>query len=451
MMQGGIIALTLTVLILPGFVAAQSGDNIGWNTVVAIGWTTEHANEFFETLFGSRNYTKQEVSLSIAGNMSGSNSCKTNYHFGSTGQRSKSIKYRFKFYPNGNGDDNRVICSKNESINSADECIAAARALGYNIEGVETRTGADWAAHGCFQYGVQFYFFDNNIYRLHPSPTSKYIHRKYICKANPVQEASGVDIPLSSKMTITQSKAKCPTVLYFNVGGGKRQPFECFLHVLTNCFPFVYIEDEKQELDRDINARALLAAFCPRNFYNKPYIHHNRAIICEPLSMRQKVDKATYVNFQNMNRNILRPISNLTIIQIGAHVGNTINDPIFEMADENMNLILIEPVPFLFKQLKRNYMMRLPQHFDRITFINKAVSDYVGKIKFTFPSRKNDFTKLPFWVSQIGSVDPQHLKKHVPDLLLENLEVATTTVNEIVRNSKLDELYLLKIDAEGMD
>ena len=105
MMQGGIIALTLTVLILPGFVAAQSGDNIGWNTVVAIGWTTEHANEFFETLFGSRNYTKQEVSLSIAGNMSGSNSCKTNYHFGSTGQRSKSIKYRFKFYPNGNGDD----------------------------------------------------------------------------------------------------------------------------------------------------------------------------------------------------------------------------------------------------------------------------------------------------------------------------------------------------------
>ena len=91
MMQGGIIALTLTVLILPGFVAAQSGDNIGWNTVVAIGWTTEHANEFFETLFGSKNYTKQEVSLSIAGNMSGSNSCKTNYHFGSTGQRSYGV------------------------------------------------------------------------------------------------------------------------------------------------------------------------------------------------------------------------------------------------------------------------------------------------------------------------------------------------------------------------
>ena len=109
MMRGGIIALTLIVLILPGFIAAQSGDNIGLNTVVAIGWTTEHANEFFETLFGSKNYTKQEVSLSIAGNMSGSNSCKTNYHFGSTGQRSKSIKYRFKFYPNGNGDENSVI------------------------------------------------------------------------------------------------------------------------------------------------------------------------------------------------------------------------------------------------------------------------------------------------------------------------------------------------------
>ena len=32
-------------------------------------------------------------------------------------------------------------------------------------------------------------------------------------------------------------------------------------------------------------------------------------------------------------------IPNKTIIQIGSHVGNTINDPIFEMADENTNLM----------------------------------------------------------------------------------------------------------------
>ena len=44
-----------------------------------------------------------------------------------------------------------------------------------------------------------------------------------------------------------------------------------------------------------------------------------------------------------------------TIIQIGSHVGKTCNDPIFNVVDNNTKLILVEPVPFLFEQLKINY------------------------------------------------------------------------------------------------
>jgi hypothetical protein len=46
---------------------------------------------------------------------------------------------------------------------------------------------------------------------------------------------------------------------------------------------------------------------------------------------------------------------NKTIIQIGSHVGNTCNDPIFNIVDNDTNLILVEPVPYLFEQL--NYRL----------------------------------------------------------------------------------------------
>ena len=45
---------------------------------------------------------------------------------------------------------------------------------------------------------------------------------------------------------------------------------------------------------------------------------------------------------------------NKTIIQIGSHVGNTCNDPIFNIVGNDTNLILVEPVPYLFESLKNN-------------------------------------------------------------------------------------------------
>ncbi len=50
---------------------------------------------------------------------------------------------------------------------------------------------------------------------------------------------------------------------------------------------------------------------------------------------------------------------NKTIIQIGSHVGNTCNDPIFNIVDNDTNLILVEPVPYLFEQLKKTTMKNL--------------------------------------------------------------------------------------------
>lgn len=136
-----------------------------------------------------------------------------------------------------------------------------------------------------------------------------------------------------------------------------------------------------------------------------------------------------------------------TIIQIGSHVGNTANDPIFKKIDERTNLFLIEPVPYLFNQLQTNYKNKK----SNITFINKAVSDYVGEIELTVPSEKNDFSKLPFWASQLASVNSKHATGHLPNLLVDTIQVKCTTLNEIIKEYNIDTIDLLHTDTEGHD
>ena len=139
-----------------------------------------------------------------------------------------------------------------------------------------------------------------------------------------------------------------------------------------------------------------------------------------------------------------------TIIQIGSHVGNTSNDPIFNIVDKDTKLILVEPVPFLFKQLKNNYNKKFYNNHN-IIFINKAVSNFIGEIEMTIPSEKNDFSKLPFWASQIASVNKDHALGHIRNLLVEKITVKTTTINEIVKEYNIREIDLLHTDTEGHD
>lgn len=143
-------------------------------------------------------------------------------------------------------------------------------------------------------------------------------------------------------------------------------------------------------------------------------------------------------------------MTNKTIIQIGSHVGNTCNDPIFNIVDHTTILILVEPVPFLFEQLKKNYKTQFVDN-KNIVFINKAVSNFIGEIEMTVPSEKNDFSKLPFWASQLASVNPDHALGHINNLFVEKITVKTTTINELVKEYNLTNIDLLHTDTEGHD
>tara|TARA_B110000211_G_scaffold48269_1_gene52308 strand:+ start:736 stop:1383 length:648 start_codon:yes stop_codon:yes gene_type:complete len=148
------------------------------------------------------------------------------------------------------------------------------------------------------------------------------------------------------------------------------------------------------------------------------------------------------------------------IIQIGAHIGNTTNDPIFSNVDNNSHLILVEPVPYLFEQLKQNYNER--NDIGSVCFINKAVSNFIGEIELTIPSPQNDFSKFPYWASQLSSINKDHIKYHsyrlgdkiycLGDILItEQIMVETTTIDEIIKDYDVSEIELLHIDTEGHD
>ena len=136
---------------------------------------------------------------------------------------------------------------------------------------------------------------------------------------------------------------------------------------------------------------------------------------------------------------------NKTIIQIGSHIGDTLNDPIINIVDNDTKLILVEPVPFLFEKLKNKY------NNHNIIFINKAVSNFIGEIEMTIPSEKNDFSQFPYWASQLASVNDGHALGHISNLLVEKIIVETTTINEIVKEYNINQIDLLHTDTEGHD
>jgi FkbM family methyltransferase len=142
--------------------------------------------------------------------------------------------------------------------------------------------------------------------------------------------------------------------------------------------------------------------------------------------------------------------NNKTVIQIGSHVGNTERDPIFREVDETTRLVLVEPVPYLYNELRSNYTTKFNDS-SNIIFINKAVSYFVGEIELTVPSEHNDWAALPIWASQLASVNPDHATGHIPHLEVEKICVTTTTIDEIIKDFNITEIELLHTDTEGHD
>ena len=116
----------------------------------------------------------------------------------------------------------------------------------------------------------------------------------------------------------------------------------------------------------------------------------------------------------------------------------------------------IEPVSEVFLKLRKNYEEALPSS-TRLSFYNIAMSDVTQKTTFFAVSdnAKNELGDLvPNWINQLGSVDREHILKHLDGILepyIYEFEIETSTLDDFLESNNISKVDVLHIDAEGHD
>ncbi len=145
--------------------------------------------------------------------------------------------------------------------------------------------------------------------------------------------------------------------------------------------------------------------------------------------------------------------SSATFIQVGANDG-VMNDPVFSLVDKyNLNGILIEPQPDIFRLLEKNYENKKS---DRFILVNAAISSSDGRRNLY---RIRPDPSIPDWVTGLASFDRDVILKHAnwsdapPDLesLIEIESVATITFPSLFEKYSINQVDILLIDVEGYD
>lgn len=151
--------------------------------------------------------------------------------------------------------------------------------------------------------------------------------------------------------------------------------------------------------------------------------------------------------------------SEVIFIQIGANDGVMSNDYLHSFIQkEQWKGILIEPVPWIFERLKKNYA-----HIPHLHFENVAISDSRRVADFYVVDPESEYLKEhpelvnqaggP-WGDQKGSLDRSQVERaasHYSEVKIVSLPVQCVTLQDIVEKYQLRRIDLLQIDTEGHD
>lgn len=162
----------------------------------------------------------------------------------------------------------------------------------------------------------------------------------------------------------------------------------------------------------------------------------------------------------------LKSRSSFTIIQIGAYVGDTQNDPLAaflkaELSDNRgqaSKVVLVEPVREYFESLQRNYSKLNGTRFENAAITaTEGVRDFyridVDPVKFGLPDylaqlgslRSDRMTKL--WDNYEKNADLQ--KFYLENRIVE--KVNCITFKQLIEKHQISDIDFLQIDAEGYD
>lgn len=167
---------------------------------------------------------------------------------------------------------------------------------------------------------------------------------------------------------------------------------------------------------------------------------------------------------------LLRRRGHVSIIQIGAHVGDTENDPVHHFIRENSvpvlrgrpkcSAVLVEPVRYLFEQLAANY-----EGCEGVILDNAAIADRNEVRDFYRLDENADLraSGMPQWLNQVGSLLPQRMgtlwdecehnqayKRFISEHTVVD-RVQCITFDDLLQRHQIDRIDFLQIDAEGYD
>jgi FkbM family methyltransferase len=171
---------------------------------------------------------------------------------------------------------------------------------------------------------------------------------------------------------------------------------------------------------------------------------------------RQKRREARYSANAQLFRSICRRIPLVFekpfFVKVGANDGIT-GDPCSDilLADERWKGLLLEPVPYCFDRLRKNF-----SSLDRFRLEQVAIGPSRSKESFYYiaAEAKDAILSLPIWYDQIGSFDRQHLYKHFGNEIepfIVSLAVEVLPLDDLFNRTSISHCHLLHIDTEGYD
>ncbi|MCB1087300.1 MAG: FkbM family methyltransferase [Verrucomicrobiae bacterium] len=152
------------------------------------------------------------------------------------------------------------------------------------------------------------------------------------------------------------------------------------------------------------------------------------------------------------------------IVQLGAYIGDTNNDPIFKVVSGagargmGSTVMLVEPVKEYFDRLRNNY-----RSLPGVIFENVAVSDRSGTSKIFRLSVNPEDHGYPEWLSQLSSLKESRMtelweryeaKPEYQEFYLKHRveePVTCVTFDELMKKHRLERVDLLQIDVEGFE
>ena len=135
-----------------------------------------------------------------------------------------------------------------------------------------------------------------------------------------------------------------------------------------------------------------------------------------------------------------------SLVVIGAHSGDKLSKAI-ETYSKHGDVLLVEPVPWLFNKLQEKYGSAKSVHL-----LQAVISENdVDEVSFFAPIESAN--EIAAWGDQLGSLNPVHALGHNKEFSnkIEEIKVRGISFGTLINKFEIEQIDVLHTDTEGYD